>query len=285
MIPTDLKSFWERSRKAAEETPLDVQIEKLKEPLAYEKYRLTYRSLGGIPIRAYLSRSIFGERDHGRVPAIVMPPGYGGWEFGGCLDECQRGYVILQVYPRSQGESGDLWKVAPNCYQAWVNHGKHDREEFYYRGGYMDMVRGIDYLLTRPDVDPERIGLMGTSQGGMIVLAVGAIDQRVKAVVSHLPALCDFRKNPAQKLSPDLINDPAFLNTYDYFDPVNLAPLLRAPTLVSSGGKDTTCPDVTIRAVFDRLPGIKSLAHYPDLIHTSSGDFYEMSWDWMKRYL
>jgi cephalosporin-C deacetylase-like acetyl esterase len=81
------------------------------------------------------------------------------------------------------------------------------------------------------------------------------------------------------------MEDPVFLNTFDYFDPVNLAPWLRAPTLVSSGGKDETCPPAAIRAVFDRLPGIKSLTHYPDLAHTSAGDFYEMSWEWMQRYV
>jgi len=72
---------------------------------------------------------------------------------------------------------------------------------------------------------------------------------------------------------------------FDYFDPVNLAPWLRAPTLISSGGKDITCPPEAIRAVFDKIPGIKTLFHDPNLTHTSSSDFYEMSWEWMKRYL
>jgi cephalosporin-C deacetylase len=146
------------------------------------------------------------------------------------------------------------------------------------------MFRGIDYLLTRPDVDPNRIGLIGTSQGGGMVLAAGGIDQRVKAVVSHLPYFCDARHNPVF-LTQDLGRDPKFLDTFDYFDPIHLAPRLRAPTLISAGGKDKTCPPESIRAVFDRLPGIKALAHYPELTHTSCGDFYEMSWEWMNRYL
>lgn len=124
---------------------------------------------------------------------------------------------------------------------------------------------------------------MGTSQAGGIVLAVGGLDPRVKAVVAHVPYLCDLRHHPG--LSSDLRQDPVFLDTFDYFDPVNLASRLRAPTLISAGGKDKTCPPETIRAVFDRLPGIKSLAHYPDLPHTSCGDFYEMSWEWMGRYI
>jgi cephalosporin-C deacetylase len=289
MVPEDLESFWAQSRAALADVPFDLQCEPVSEPAPgpapCAKFRLTYRSLGGIPIRAYLSCPITGARNQGPFPAIVMSPGYGGRQFGAALDECRRGFVLLQVYPRSQGESGDLWKVDPSCNQAWLKHGKHSREEFYYRGGYLDLVRGIDCLLTRPDVDPERIGLMGTSQGGGMAIAAGALDRRVKAVVAHVPYLCNFRNNAAYAKFPELANDPAFLNTFDYFDPVNLAPWLRAPTLVSSGGLDVTCPPDAIRSVFDRLPGIKALVHYPDLTHTTCDDFYEMRWEWMRRYL
>ncbi len=285
MIPSDLEAFWKETIERAAAEPLEAEVTAVDEKVPYYKHRVTYRSLDGVKVRAYVSVQHAEGKHPKRLPAIVSPPGYGGWEFGNTLSECQRDYVILHVYPRGQGESGDLWKVAPGAYQAWVNHGKESPEGFYYQGAYMDMVRGIDYLLTRPDVDPDRIGLMGTSQGGLIVLSVGAIEKRVRAVVAHLPALCNFRGNKTHKLCANLLNDPVFLDTFDYFDPVNLAPWLKAPTLVSSGGKDTTCPADAIRAAWDQLPGIKSLYHDPELTHTSSPDFYQMSWDWMKRFL
>ena len=125
---------------------------------------------------------------------------------------------------------------------------------------------------------------MGTSQGGGLVLALGSIDPRVKAVVAHVPFLCDFRHHSGT-LAADLAKDPRFLEPYEWVDPSQLASGLRAPTLLSSGGKDTTCPTEAIRAIFDRLPGIKSLAHFPELPHTTSIDFYQMAWEWMRRYL
>ena len=60
---------------------------------------------------------------------------------------------------------------------------------------------------------------------------------------------------------------------------------LRAPALVSSGGRDTVCPAATIHAVFDRIPSVKSLFHDPELIHTSSETFYELTWQWIDRWL
>ncbi len=217
------------------------------------------------------------------MPAIITAPGYGGWEMGQTLSECQRGYLILQVYPRQQGESagGERGQRPPP--PGFLLRGIDRPEGYFYQGAYLDLIRGVDYLLTRPDVDTTRIGMMGTSQGGGLVLAAAALDPRVKAVVAHLPYFCDMRHNPAFRGSE--IDDPQKLATFDYFDPVNLAPRLRAPTLLSSGGRDDTCPPQTIRAVFDQLPGIKALARYPDLAHTSCADFYVMAWDWVDRYL
>lgn len=133
---------------------------------------------------------------------------------------------------------------------------------------------------------------MGTSQGGGIVLAVGALDSRVKTVAAHVPFLCDMRRAaqiPAALVKSVLEQHGALssrtLRTLDCVDPANLMGALRAPTLLSAGGKDAVCPPETIRSVFDRLPGIRSLVEYPALPHTSSGDFYRMCWYWMDRHL
>jgi len=64
-----------------------------------------------------------------------------------------------------------------------------------------------------------------------------------------------------------------------------LAPDVRVPALISAGGKDETCPEITIRNVYDRIPAIKSLMFYPELPHTSCAGFYEMTWPWLDLYL
>ncbi len=285
----DIHAFWQQTLARLGREPMDAKVEQVNEPLPYRKYRVTLRGLDGVHFRALLALPVMGEATAKPLPAIVTVPGYGGTQQGVMLSECLRGYAILQVYPRSQGDSEALWKIDGPDKLTW--HAAHP-EGAYYQGAYADVVRGIDYLISRPDVDPERIGLVGTSQGGGMALAVGALDPRVKVVVAHVPFLCDFRAAAAMPeslvktvLNRANLNNEATLRTLDYFDPLQLAPDLHVPVLVSAGGKDVTCPAATIRAVYERLPGIKSLMFYPELTHTSCAGFYEMTWPWLDLYL
>ena len=52
-----------------------------------------------------------------------------------------------------------------------------------------DYRHAITYASTLPEVDPKRIGIWGSSYSGGHVLVVGAIDRRVKAVVSQVPLI------------------------------------------------------------------------------------------------
>ena len=67
-----------------------------------------------------------------------------------------------------------------------------------------DYRHAITYLHTVPEVDPERIGVWGSSYSGGHVLVVAAIDRRVKAVVSQVP-LISGHANIRALVRPDFI--------------------------------------------------------------------------------
>ncbi|MDR0243396.1 MAG: alpha/beta hydrolase [Burkholderia sp.] len=75
--------------------------------------------------------------------------------------------------------------------------------------GYRD---AISYLLTRADVDAERIGIWGTSYSGGHVLEVAAIDRRVKCVVSQVPTISGYQSG-LRRTRADLV--PALLARFD----------------------------------------------------------------------
>ena len=52
-----------------------------------------------------------------------------------------------------------------------------------------DYRNAITYLESRPEVDPQRIGIWGTSFSGGVVMYVAAVDRRVQATVSQVPVV------------------------------------------------------------------------------------------------
>lgn len=131
------------------------------------------------------------------VPAVVLTNGFAGVKEMG-LDQysevfSNRGLAALAYDPRTVGASdgeprGDVdpWKEIDD-----------------YRAA-------ISYMRRLPAIDPERIGVWGTSYSGCHVLVVGAIDRRVKCVVAQAPAI-SMHENLRRWLRPDLL--PGLLAT------------------------------------------------------------------------
>ena len=284
----DINAFWQKTRERLALEPMEAKVEDLKEPLPFKKYKIILRGLDGIRFVSLLSLPIQGEGPSEPWPVIVSTPGYGGTQQGVMLSECQRGYAVLQVFPRGQGDSEELWKVDSDKLTGHLDSPENN----YYRGAYADVIRAIDFVMSQKELDHGRIALVGTSQGGGISLAVAGIDSRVKAVVAHVPFLCNFRlaahidnSRIKNQLDRAARNDDAALRTLDYFDPFKLTQQLRIPVLMSAGGKDEVCPLQTIESVYKQLPAReKTLKLYPNLTHTSCVDFYNYSWQWLDKY-
>lgn len=278
-----IDDFWARTLERSRREPLHAVCEAVPQDYPYAHYRLTYRGLGEIPVRAYLTMPVEPRGSTRRWPLVLTVPGYSGRGMSAVRGDCLRGCALLEIYPRGMGDSRELWQVPPGSESAWITVGPENPEGFYYQGAYTDMVRALDYALTRPDIDPARIAVFGGSGGGLLALGMASIDARVNCVVANLPYLCDFAHNPAMASNREF-TDPVFLHTWQYFEPVNLVSRLNAPTLLTSGGLDTTCPPVSIRAVYDQLPGIKALYHLPHLAHITTQEDYSYCWEWLNRY-
>ncbi|KAB8278291.1 Alpha/Beta hydrolase protein, partial [Aspergillus minisclerotigenes] len=67
-----------------------------------------------------------------------------------------------------------------------------------------DISDAITYAQSRADVDPDRIGIWGSSYSGGHVLWVGAVDRRVKVVLSHVP-YTDGWQNINRLMRPDMM--------------------------------------------------------------------------------
>jgi fermentation-respiration switch protein FrsA (DUF1100 family) len=137
-----------------------------------ERLDVEFTAEGGIKLRAWL----YIPEGPGPHPAITMAHGYAGTRAHGLAAYASRfadnGFVVLVHDHRNFGASeGEL---------------RHDINPWQQ---IKDWRRAVTYLEGRPEVDASRIGLWGSSYSGGHALVLGATEQRLKAVVSQVPAI------------------------------------------------------------------------------------------------
>ena len=150
-------------------------------------YKLSYLSIREQRVSSYLA--IPKNKKSEKVPVIVLMH---GWNlFWGKNEDW-----VLELIPffTEQGYA----VLAPDHFlfgERKVEGGTgldEDKGPYYYRDwmtqSVVDLRRGIDYLLSRDDIDPDRIGIMGGSMGGWIGSILMAVDPRIKTSILTVPA-------------------------------------------------------------------------------------------------
>ena len=292
MHPKNLTEFWRRTTKELALTKLKPSLAEVPEQSGREftTYSVVMESFRGRRIRGWYSVPN-DPAPGGRFPAVLAVPGYGG-DKPIPTHLVSSGFSVLTLYPRGQGESRHEWELESGTKLIYCID---DKEEYYYRGAYMDCVRGLDFRCSRPEVDAARLGMWSRSQGGGFTLATAALDHRLRVAVAEEPFLCnypvaiDIITSPYRELCDYTAQHPeqrdAILETLAYFDCKNLAPQIECPTLMNIGLKDETCPYRTIMPVFEQIPGPKAIHVYPELTHSPCTDFNAHAMSWLRRYL
>ncbi|MEO6237957.1 MAG: acetylxylan esterase [Vicinamibacterales bacterium] len=98
-----------------------------------------------------------------------------------------RGWLAVSIDARHHGERASPIPGLPNAYQSAMLRAYRTGEGHpYLYDTVWDVLRLLDYLSTRPDVDMTRIGLSGNSKGGTEAYLAGAADERIKVVVPFI---------------------------------------------------------------------------------------------------
>jgi dienelactone hydrolase len=237
--------------------------------------RVSFETPDGVTMVSWYTPSTNGA-------AVIVLPGSGGSKdstlaHAGILTE--HGYGVLALDSRGTGDSGGLGN-------AWGWHGVAD-------------VRGaVDWLGTRPEVDPERIAALGLSMGGEVALTAAASGTGLAAVVaegasSRVPA--DLVYLPAdvsgliQRLDGEIMWALAGMMT-DAAPPISLTEAVAAaaaaevPLLLIVGQATdevlasryfrSAAPSMEVWELPD-TPHIESLARHPDEWETRVMGFLE----------
>ncbi len=197
-----------------ERTPLNAQVTGAFAREGYEVRKVTYESLPEYYVTADLYVPTTG---NGPYPAVLAPLGHSA--NGKAYDTYQRlfiglakrGYVVLAYDPMGQGERYQYWDfihheifLKGTDYQ----HAMAGLQEMLIgqnlaRYFIWDGIRGLDYLMSLPEVDGSRIGVTGSSGGGTLTTYISMLDPRVTAasIVTYITSIP--KKIEARSLDPE----------------------------------------------------------------------------------
>ena len=125
----------------------------------------------------------------GRRPVVIALHGTGGnkdnmGDF--LLKAAKAGFIGVAIDGRHHGERTRAGQGAEEYNAAIFEAFKSGRGHPFYYDTSWDVMRLVDYLVTRKDVDAARIGLSGVSKGGIETYLAAAADPRIAAAVPYI---------------------------------------------------------------------------------------------------
>jgi cephalosporin-C deacetylase len=286
--PQDFDAFWEKG--LAEMRATDPQVELIPAEFKVDNaecFHLYFTGVGGARVHAKLLQPAISTHPH---PAILLFHGCSGnsGDWSDKLGYVSEGYTLAALDCRGQaGLSEDKSDVSGNTLHGHIIRGLADAlngmpEKLLFRQIYLDTAQLARIVMNMPDVDANRVGATGTSQGGALTIACSALEPRIKRAAPITPFLSDYKRVWEMDQAKD-----AYLELQEYFrnaDPTHkledsvfkqlgyiaiqfLASRIRAEVLWGIGLMDTICPPSTQFAVYNKIVSPKAMTIYPDFEH------------------
>ena len=293
--PKDFDKFWKAEKKALRALPIEVKNIPINdiEP-GYSCSDFEINCTGPKPARGYFVKPMAAKPKTLPSVLFVRAAGVkGDWcqskprdalnyaKMGkGALAFDLNAHGMLNGQPQEyyeeleKGELKNYWEI-----------GIESRDDYYFRGMYLRLIRTLDFLTSQPEWDGKRILVIGESQGGGQSLAAAGLDDRVSAVVATVPAMCDFGGEligrtggwpQPFKMKGD---KDKMLKTIPYFDAAHLLKNSKATLVTEIGFIDTTCPSVSIYAAINQSKGEKIVFGVPYRGHHLNQKEYQKIWE------
>jgi cephalosporin-C deacetylase-like acetyl esterase len=291
--PADFDEFWSSKLHWLKTLPANPTLTSVTSGNpAIDYATLTMATVDGAHIHGQIAKPRAGNH----LPALLILQYAGGpyplqkqW----VVDRAAQGWLALNVEPH------DVLPVQPQAYydklpprlKQYQKIGRDSRDRSYFLRMYLSDYRAVEYLASRKDWDGHTLVLLGTSMGGQQSLCTAALNHRVTAVIVNEPSGADANGEAHGRLTgyPNWpADDPRALRTAQYFDTVNCAPRIQAPTLIAMGFTDTTAPPVGIWTAFNQIPGPKEAVPMVDSPHNNFATpeqqrpFTERSEQWLQ---
>jgi cephalosporin-C deacetylase len=282
--PSDFDTFWDSALVEMKQTDSQVEFVSADFECGFaECFHLYFTGVRGARIHAKFVRPLQRSGTH---PALLMFHGYSGasHQWIELLAYAAQGFVVAAMDCRGQGGlSEDVGGHKGTTHTGHIIRGLDGSpENLLFRHIFLDTAQLARIVMDMPEVDQDRVGVTGGSQGGGLTLACAALEPRIRRAAPIFPFLCDYQrvwqmdqaKDAYEELRTYFRNhDPlhqrgaAIFTQLGYIDVQHLASRIRAEILMGVGLMDTVCPPSTQFAAYNKITSPKSLAVYPDFGH------------------
>jgi cephalosporin-C deacetylase len=155
-------------------------------------------------------------------------------------------------------------------------------EKLLFRDIFLDTAQLAKVVMAMDEVDAERVGATGGSQGGALTVACMSLVPEIKRAAPVFPFLSDYKRvwemdqdkdayaelrEWFRRFDPTHEREDAIFKALGYIDVQHLAPRTQAEVLWFTGLMDTICPPSTQFAAYNKVASEKSMVLYPDFGH------------------
>jgi hypothetical protein len=177
-----------------EKTPLNAKIVRTVEKKEFRVEHIIFESVPGF----YVTSSLFLPADVKRktkLPVVIYCSGHSAESYRSAayqqviLNLVRKGFAVFAFDPVGQGERLEYYdsETGKSSIGGPTSEHSYPGGQAFLTGNSQarimiwDGIRAVDYLLTRRDIDPERIGITGRSGGGTQSAQIAAFDERIRA--------------------------------------------------------------------------------------------------------
>ena len=287
--PIDFDAYWQTQLNQLATFPIDPQLTFVEAHDYADTYLVQLNGIDHRAVYGYLTVP----HGSGPFPATVSFPSFGNNPTlvkpePALAERANQIHFNLTVFPTPPTQT-DPDDIHPNDIT--------NRDSIFYRFAVLAGVRAVDYLLTRPDVLPDRISAMGVSQGGGLGNMLAGLDQRIATSAVSNPIfgrLYGFEVGGASAFpfflpfAVTVPDDPDFYanarSQIGYYDGANFSRRFTGPSFWTTGYRDRVTPSSTVLAMFNALPGPKVMVHDLDGTHDSPDEYWQGRHAFLRRY-
>lgn len=281
--PQDFREFWEEEKQYILQQDVNASVEWIDFPSkTVDVGEIMFTSWDGTPLKGIIIKPKHTmESDilwsfHGLTGSRGLPTDFFKWT--------TLGLTVISFDVRGQGDSPDYAKYLNGARtQAWILKGILDPKEHYYTNIYRDMILQAKWIQEQSYIQPKKIGVIGSSQGGAIsTVAAGLMSEMIDFAMIDCPFMTYIEKSVTAastgsyanikdycKINVPQVEDTFFiLETLSYVDTVYFGEFITCPVIMSIGLLDTTTPSIGVYALYHSLQAnVKTIDAYPRFEH------------------